>query len=314
LYEHLRDRLAKYGPLAENEPNRPVLATFFVTDRHGTIIAIAYAETPDMESNSLGRNFFYRSYFHGGREDLDPQAPREKVQPLRSTHLSAPFPSTATSYWKIAVSTPIFVPGNTTGKPDGVFVGTINLGDFRLLNAGAEANMTQLAALVDSRPGARLGTILQHPLMDQRALGDGVKANETFPPVTPDQLDSLLEQGMVDYADPLATVEGGEPFRGGWIATAQHVRLPLSTNKGNGGALENSDLTVLVQYKLEQVLAPVGKLVEHLMFEGAVTVISILAVMMVLWYFVNRINDSGTTVKPHPSDSEEPAVTEVVRM
>ncbi len=125
----LAERLDRY---TDHRSRRPRLASMFVTDARGTILSIAYAEEIERDENSAGRNFCYRTYFHGGRVDLPKDATEiGQVQPLTSTHLSAAFPSTATRLWKVAVSTPIYLTENES-QPDAMFVVTINLGDFEL--------------------------------------------------------------------------------------------------------------------------------------------------------------------------------------
>ena len=69
LDDLLRERLAKYTSLAAGT-RQPRLASMFVTDTHGTILGIAYETEVDRSQNSAGRNYAYRTYFHGGGEDL----------------------------------------------------------------------------------------------------------------------------------------------------------------------------------------------------------------------------------------------------
>ncbi len=304
IHNYLHSRLEEYGPQAGMARSRPIFATLFVTDARGTILSIAYADDPGQESNSLGRNFCYRTYFHGGGAELPKETNPASIQPLKRTHLSTPFQSTATYLWKVAVSTPIFLPENKTGTPDAVFVATINLGDFRLLHLGTQQAPTQLAVLVDSRHddmqvlGKERGTILQHPHLTQRAITGAAKANEIFS-IPDEELHTLLDEGMLQYHDPLGDSAGGEAYGGEWIATAQRVALPEPTDPE--AEIQDSNLTVLVQYKMEQVLQPVGALVDRLLLEGGVTVASILLVTLVLWYFVMRASEEP---KPEPVTTE----------
>ena len=54
----LSEILKRYGPLSDQR-----LASMFVTDRRGTIIAIAYDSPVDVRQDSSGRNYCYRTYF-----------------------------------------------------------------------------------------------------------------------------------------------------------------------------------------------------------------------------------------------------------
>ncbi len=167
LDQLLNERLTMYHTGTADD--RPKLATMFVTDRFGTIVSIAYgAPVPDSQ-NSAGRNFAYRSYFNGQSNDLSPNTLPSEIAPLAKTHLSAPFPSTATGLWKVAFSTPIYDRSASDDEQPrniiGVFVATTNLGDFQLLRA--EDQSKQLAVVIDARPGSHRGTVLQHPLMNR---------------------------------------------------------------------------------------------------------------------------------------------------
>lgn len=307
----LSKRLSRYTGSGADQ-RRLRLATMFVTDSVGTILGIAYDEMVEEDENSAGRNFCYRTYFHGGHMDLSKSdVVIGEIAPLRSTHLSAAFPSTATRLWKVAVSTPIyldpkdaFVPDR---EPDALFVVTINLGDFELLQSKQGAN--QVAVLVEARQGESRGTILQHPLMDARRT-DGLKLENEVYKMPTAMMDLLIEGEDLDYLDPLADADDGSAYRGEWIAAIQPVSLPRQANTRDNDAVEGSDdltkaksqtdLLVLVQYRLEKVLAPVNELSSYLLVEGGLALASILLVTLTLWFFVRRVGQTGTG-EPEPT-------------
>ncbi len=292
LDEFLQSRLSRYTKVAAGS-RQPRLATIFVTDAYGTIVGIAYEKAVERSQNSAGRNYSYRTYYHGGSEDLDRSTPIDSIAPLRETHLSAAFPSTATGLWKVAVSTPVYFDPKST-RPDAVFVATINLGDFKLLQSEKGAN--QVAVLVDARQGDNRGTILQHPLMDIRRDAGIVMAGQKFQ-MKPELMDRLIEKGMVDYKDPVAQADDGRDYGGDWIAAIQPVALPINPNVDQV-AIEDAkatNLLVLVQYRLETVLAPVGHLRTSLLWLGAAAVGSILLLTVALWWMVTR---AGVTKAP----------------
>ena len=255
-----------------------------------------------------GKNYAYRTYFHGGKEDLPKtDALIGESSPLEKTHLSAAFPSTATGLWKVAVSTPIHLSqdSSSTSITDAVFVVTINLGDFELLQSEQGAN--QVAVLVEAREGLERGTILQHPLMDQRRI-QGIRRKDQRYQIDSDLMDSLIAGRDVSYRDPVAKADDGKAYMGEWIAAMQLVELPRSqagldepldekwlfqttTNKNN------TDLLVLVQYRLEKVMAPVVIMQSTLLLEGASALASILLVTLVLWWFVRRVSVASPTVR-----------------
>lgn len=294
LDQLLNERLSMYQ--AGTADDRPKLATMFVTDRYGTIVSIAYGDPVPDSQNSAGRNFAYRSYFNGQANDLSPNTLPTEVSPLAKTHLSAPFPSTATGLWKVAFSTPIYDRSASDDEQPrniiGVFVATTNLGDFQLLRAEDQAK--QLAVVIDARPGSHRGTVLQHPLMnaDQPI---SLPAGERFQ-VPSDSLDHLLEGSDIDYRDPLAQAPGGEGFKGSWLAAVAPVKVPSTFEEivsGRDPEDDSAEMLVLVQYRLATVLEPVGQLEKQLYTEGAFLLASIVIVTLIMWYFVNRVQNEA---------------------
>ena len=103
----LSKRLALYSG---GDRRRRRLASMYVTDAYGTLVSVAYGAAVSRNENSSGRNYCYRTYFHGGRVDLPKESTEiGSIKPLTNTHMSAAFPSTATRMWKVAISTPIFL-------------------------------------------------------------------------------------------------------------------------------------------------------------------------------------------------------------
>ncbi len=307
LKQYLQDRLAYYTD--SNDSRVPRLATLFVTDARGTIMAIAYDEPVERKFSSCGRNFAYRTYYHGGREDLPLTTPIASIKPLTQTHLSAAFPSTATGLWKVAVSTPIYLSEDKT-SPDAVLVATINLGDFELLQR--QQSNDQVAVLLEAREGPQRGTTLQHPLMDHRRQIGETLAGEKYQ-VANSSLDRLLDGGYTGYTDPLATARDGQAYAGSWIAAMQPVRLPQSDDERANRPSSNADLFVLVQYRLEKVLKPVQSMRTTLLTEGAIAVCSVLLVAFALWNYARRVSDvttSATRIAAPPTDVAETVATE----
>ena len=305
LDQLLSERLSHYTKGASDW--RPSIATMFIIDLKGTIVSIAYDEMVTEDQNSAGRNFAYRTYFHGGDNDLPPDTPIETIKPLTSTHLSSAFQSTATGLWKIAFSTPIF--GLTDSDDDGprevvgIFVATTNLGDFELLRTDEQSD--QLAVVIDARSGPLRGTVLQHPLMDNRRRVGEAMAGERFQ-VSEELLNDLVAGNDVDYRDPLAEAGDGTEFKGSWLAAVAQIALPKNDDDDIGdGASEptNTDMLVLVQYRLSKVFEPVGHMKQQLLVEGALAVLSVVFVTFLMWYFVGRVSDQA---RKEDSSDESP--------
>jgi hypothetical protein len=274
-------------------------ATFnslFVTDARGTNLATVFADPSEKSQSPVGRNFSFRSYFNGERED-DPE--KKPHPPTAHTHLSASFPSTSTGRWKVGISTPIWPEtgedeseeAHAKVKPIGVLVLTINLGDFDLLGANEpEGEHSRLAVLVDGRSGNQ-GKLLQHPVL--KALELRYQENEKIPQIDARQLAALQETGLIDYQDPFSSLPEGKDFAGNWVAAIKKVRLPSDSH--SNGSDRASDLWVLVQERTSFVEAPVTQLGTRLQREGYVELASIISVVLLMWYFVIRIGRANLT-------------------
>ncbi|QDS96580.1 Serine/threonine-protein kinase PknB [Roseimaritima multifibrata] len=295
----LEDRVQLHARRNQVNDQAPHLATIFLVDEWGTIFAMGYESPVDRDHQSTARNFAFRSYFHGGREDLPRDTPASEVQPLERTHLSAPFKSTSTNVWKIAVSTPVYLSPEDK-RPAAVLVLTTNLGEFQLMQSDGDIN--QLAVLVDARAGERFGTILQHPLMDRRIDAGKPLGAERFQLPAP-LLEQMLTGADIDYQDPMAATPDGGDFSGTWLAAVQEVSVPRSESDPNHSHPSNdhfsdisaepdqTDLLVMVQYRLSNVEAPVQALLQKLLKEGAIAIVSIISVTFILWYLVHRASD-----------------------
>jgi eukaryotic-like serine/threonine-protein kinase len=306
------------------------LATVFVTDNTGTILAIAYDTKVSSNEDSTGRNFAYRAYFHGGDDDFDASTSVSQISPHRDTRLSPAFRSSATGIWKVAVSTPVYTqsPRLSDPIPDAIFVATTNLGGFDLMRPGTKERpgskeqvdndiatipsaqklpdaqkderkkLNQVAMLVDARPGERQGTIIQHPMLNILAErkntgneGSSVTSDEEASAVDPKALNALIAGQDIDFQDPMGSVPGGEDFQGLWIAAVESVSLPQTRLPEAKQQQKQSDLSVLVQYRWTEVIAPVGELVNKLMWYGAAALLGILVVIFLLWYMVSHSSD-----------------------
>ena len=292
-----------------------IFNSIFVNDAHGSNLAIGFADPEELLSSSpVGRNFAYRSYFNGLRDDAWPSRPRSEFAPTRVTHLSATFQSTSTGKWKLGISTPIWgddamgetgESSSSTGSipsgqsPIAVLVLTINLGDFELLsrdavNEAAAIGQNQFfAGLVDGRAGNGQGTLLQHPFLRKLERNPDIQKNSVVPRIDERLLSRLQAQGgIIDYIDPASKFDEGHEFEGPWIAAIQQVRLPRSRTL-SAGERSKSDLWVLVQERRSTVEAPVARLLSRLQRESYFALGVILLVMLGLWYFVIRINRSA---------------------
>lgn len=286
--------------------------SLFVTDRFGTMLAAAFSSEPN--STRIGVNFAYRSYFSGQAHDLKESTPRREIPRTQSPHVSVPFLSTTTGRWKIAVSTPFTIErdtdaaGNTLAESEeieGLLVLTINLGDFELLSEDGEtdpANRSddpatekrkdRFAVLVDGHEGTleelgtREGTLLQHPVFSSMNAARGANASPSLQfQIDEEMLKRLKDGGTFQYIDPVSTDERGAAFSGKWIAALERVditRRISDTQKKK----QSTNLWVLVQERADSVTAPVAGMVQKLVREGFIALLTLLGVISILWIVV----------------------------
>jgi len=269
LQQRIEDLLA--------DPRRPRAASWFVTGPTGTHLASAFDSPP--RQSPLGRNFGWRSYFHGGPADLTPDSRGPPAQAIRDTHLSAVFQSTATKTWKVAISTPVFQEERFLG----VVALTVELGGF-VKFAGTPR---QFAVLVDGREGPNRGVILQHPLYDQMLqTRDALPARFSRYRVS---LDQWRSEEVVRYQDPLREDQAGAAYAQDWIAARADVLLrPAAHDAGQEMSGRDTGLVVLAQESYREAAAPVHQLGRRLAREGLVALAVVVAVVIVLWYVVAR--------------------------
>ena len=265
------------------------IASLFVVGPSGDMLGIAFSPDEIRGQQSIGRYYGYRNYFHGGPRDLAQDIESRRISPISNTHLSRAFQSTTTNKWKIAITTPIYMPANQAdptdpsnrGKLIGIMAVTVNLGDFSSLkNDNLIEN--QFAVFIDGRAGSetgggqRRGTILQHPAMDE--------LDST--PDKPFQLSAIQLRGLLQgqeslYTDPMGEATNLEKYRGKWIAVLQRVETPAA-NRGR------SNLRILVQESYSQATLPIRELGRKLILEGIFAAAVILIVVSALWFFVIR--------------------------
>ena len=292
LDAHFGARLNVHLDETRRDPKAPRFVSMFALDADGTHLGAAYSEP--VRTKSVGRYYAWRSYFHGGPEDLPRNTPRARITPIEQPHLSAPFRSTTTNAWRLGVSTPLFETRADGEQPlfVGVLVLSVDIGNFEFLTVEGQPARDRFAVLVDartrggSRPGD--GRILLHPYFAEVARPD---PNDPRPALSPWIERGLLRRMTQDwrlaYHDPLARAPGGATYRGAWIAAAQPLGLP-SAPAAPAEASWPDALVVLVQERSEAATGPVVQLGTQLMHEGLAALLAIAFTVAALWLFVLR--------------------------
>lgn len=273
--EPVRKRLQQKIDALMHAPQLPPVASWFVCDQRGTHLAGQFNQ---QLMSTVGANFAYRTYCHGGLRDLEDRAARPlPARHVQQTSLSAPLFSNTSDRWKIAVSTPLYrEPGSR--RLLGVLVLTVDVGDFMTFGSTA----AQFAVLVDGRDNGHQGMIIDHPLLT-RIYQEGVKL-----PVEYSQCRVTLPLRLAEhpiYHDPLGTAPGGEAYRGDWIAASE----PVTIQAGNGDRATTSTdtgLIVLVQENKALATAPASQLAHQLALIGGCVMAGFFFVVGLLWYVV----------------------------
>jgi len=254
------------------------------------------------EPRTVGHNYAYRDYFNG-RGDL-PEGTID-VEPIRRSHLSNVFVSTATHERKVAFSAPIW---STEPEPErrrvvGVLSVTVALGDFAELRVSEGEKLAQIAVLADAKPDSekRPGSIIEHPrlneLLNEQSADDD--ADESFAGFYFDdagvarlQRIAMLEPDATtvaatdvandalrsdrDYRDPV----GGE-YAGRWLAAFRPVVIG-----GRAEGPRDTGWVVIVQEPYATAVQPAQDLGRKLVRYGLTALGVVIAVVTALWGFV----------------------------
>ncbi|MBN2581165.1 MAG: protein kinase [Pirellulales bacterium] len=269
----LQKRFASLIPPALRPREEEEVASWFFCDAGG----VSTVRVP--EGKTIGRDYAWRSFFHGGPKDLEQKWRPEPGRHITATTLSAVFRSQATSKWIVAISTPVLV--EVDGKTEflGIVAMTVEVG--RLVELRGRGRDQSFAVLVDDRDGDNKGLILQHPLIDKMLATRGelpdrfnnyrLKADD-LPDVKPRQ---------ERYRDPLAADPDGGTYNRRWLAQME----PVTVRKENTGWL------VIVQEDYNEAIGgTLSSLADRLLQYGLTALVFIAVVMAVLWAWATRMS------------------------
>jgi serine/threonine protein kinase len=277
LTEPLRQPLKEW---TQRLPRETAVFSWFVMQPDGLQIA-RYPEISGGE-NTIGENYSWRAYFHGGPEDKPQDWRAGAGQHLARTQLSPPFFTEHTYEWVLVVSTPIPDPASAERPPLGVLGLMLRLGSFVELPGNAlrsdASGANRFAVLIDSRP-AHAGQILQHPRYSEL---------EQRPAARKDLLARSAEEALRvqgnwawhdDYRDPMEQ-QPSDAQRQRWLASRQPLKI--------GGT--DSGLYVIVQESYDQTIGqPLADLRGGLILLSLVTLGLSAAVIVPLWGVILRL-------------------------
>jgi hypothetical protein len=276
-------------PASKGEKENEEVASWFFCDPHG----ISTVRSP--ESDTVGKNFAWRSFFWGGSSDQPRSWRPGPGQHVETTGPSVVFASQASGRWIVAISTPVY-DDSPPRKFLGVMALTVEVGRFVELLGGDDP----FAVLVDWRPGPHQGTILQHPLYDElrrrkgrvpeRFLDYHLTAADLPSPENP-----LRRQ---NYRDPLAADVEGRAYRGHWLALEQSIQV-----RGR-----EMGWRVIVQGAYARAIgSTLDELRGSMVRYGLMAVVMVLAIVAGLWGATLRLLREGSPARiaVSPADSSE---------
>ncbi len=286
LQERLQDLL--------HDESEPDVASWFVTDPEGMQLARA------PEHSTVGDNFSWRTYFHGGNEDYAEDWRAKPNDHITKPNLSSVFFSQVNDCWMVTISTPVYKEEakEDTDETDRRFLGVIGL-SVKVRQFVKQESNRPFVALVDWRPGDNKGLILQHPLFD-KLLADDKQVPDRFPTYRLKDGSELPDSPAKreNYIDPLAKDPQGKEYDKHWLAAAARV----SIRDGQTGWI------VIVQESYEGAIGgALAKLKQSLFSGSLVAALLIVVLSAVLWALVVRALGEPTraTIKP-PVPQPEP--------
>jgi hypothetical protein len=272
--------------LQEPEPD---VASWFVTDPEGLQLARA------PEHDTVGKNFSWRTYFHGGFEDYPEDWRPKPDDHIQKTNLSAVFFSNVNNRWTVTISTPVIKeqPDSEDGKFLGVIGLSVSVHDF--VDLQDSKGNRPFAVLVDWRPGPNKGLILQHPLFDQ--LHEDKQMLDRFANYRVAESPETSEKNQ-NYVDPMAMHATGKAYDKHWLIQQKGV----SIREGNTGWI------VIVQESYDAAIGrTLGRLKHALFSSGILAGLFIAGLSAVLWASVLRVLGEPTPRQIKPvNPAEEP--------
>lgn len=303
--ERLRQRLQGFLETLSKDHAGLQATSWNLADSTG----IQWARVP--ESDTIGKSWAFRDYFHGRGRDLPRDQVPADLAPIRAPHRSVVFSSQASGNRIVAFSVPIW-----SGRRDeptgrrvlGVLGMTVELGSFGELRPGAREGSNQIAVLVDSRDDSRghKGLLLQHPVLFERlrhrqqlpayhVSADQVLRMERLrsaaraasgnihggtEPATPPgpALAALMQAGELSvdeaYEDPV-----GGSFAGRWLAAMEPV---IARGQDTGWV-------VVVQERYPDITGPIDRLGRTLLRIGILGLAAAGVLLTLLWLVVLRL-------------------------
>lgn len=273
-------------------------ASWFCSDAAGTQLAFVSDENPQTPRNAnprqedessifgtVGKNYSWRTYFHGGSKDLKETQDNKTVYQVASdpsnrthidsSHMSAIFISQASKRWKVAFSIPIF----EGEKFLGILAATAHCGDF----VSFKNTENQYVMLVDFRNGPNRGAILAHPYYEKVAAKGEKLSNQILEEQKLD-IELINEDRNRLLHDPLAARD--ETYEGEWVIGKSRINRSVF-EAGEESKIE-TELYVFAAERCDSIREPVDELGRQILGLGVVSVGLIIVVGIGFWFLAIR--------------------------
>ncbi|MEX2142311.1 MAG: protein kinase [Pirellulales bacterium] len=240
--------------------------SWFITSANGVQLVREPAST------TTGKNFSWRTYFHGGVADYAESWRPAPDQHIQRTHLSAAYKSQSTEDWSVAVSAPVF-----GGASQREFLGVVAL-SFEVGRAFFDLKEAEnrFAVLADMRPGGHQGLLVQHPLYFEVPLNERDRLQQYR--LSPDDAHPEVKETKY-YQDPMGGDAAGRRFDQRWLAAQRPVIV-----RGN-----ETGWVVIVQEAYDETIGgSLDELRSSFVSTGLIALASIAVVIGLLWAFVVR--------------------------
>jgi eukaryotic-like serine/threonine-protein kinase len=243
---------------------------------------VSIVRTP--EGRTLGRNYAWRSFFHGRGHDMEETWRPSPGEHLTATALSDVFQSqTTTKEWIVAVSAPVF-DDSPQRKFLGVLAMTAEVGRF--IQFPGDEN--QFAVLVDERDGDHKGVIVQHPLFD-KLLAEQPRLPDRFKNcrVRADRLPNTPEREE-HYDDPLKFDPEGSQYDRPWLAQMEPVQV-----RGR-----DTGWIVIVQEAYDAAIGDTLARLKHGLVTSGLIALGLIALVMAgLWGMAKRLSGGRRRIR-----------------
>lgn len=280
------DRRKRQVEARREELQRSLDASWFLQDATG------YQRWRSPLSDTIDEAFACRDYFHGqgGRVPASDDNITDdcmNLAPITHPHVSTPYSSRTSQQWKIALSVPVWPPGNderTAANVQGVLARSLNLStllaDYQKgLVSEEDDRAPRYLALVD----ARSGIVLAHPWLTENHLEQLTDLQDELrvSPVLAAQLSAWINASpderpqavlqLDHYVDPVSRLAPAD-YGGDWIAALAPI--------GETGWL------AVVQEHRSPVLVPVEMLRDRLVTSGVIGILVMTMLIGGTWWFI----------------------------